>query len=125
MRTNDQNKEGQRRTFLKQFATGAAVLGSGILASPLATSAMSISSPAALSDADEWFNQIKGKHRMIFDVPQSNGMMPFAWPKIFLLTNAATGTPEKDCSAVVILRHQAIPYAMGNELWEKYKFGEM
>jgi intracellular sulfur oxidation DsrE/DsrF family protein len=25
----------------------------------------------------------------------------------------------------VILRHNAIPYALGNQLWEKYKFGEM
>ena len=32
---------------------------------------------------------------------------------------------DKDCSAVVVLRHSAIPYAMQDSLWEKYKFGEM
>jgi intracellular sulfur oxidation DsrE/DsrF family protein len=51
--------------------------------------------------------------------------MPFAWPKVFLLTNAATGTPEKDCGVVVILRHNAIPYALNNQMWAKYKLGEM
>ena len=40
------------------------------------------------------------------------------------MTNAATGTAEKDCSIVVVLRHTAIPYAMEDRLWSKYKFGE-
>ncbi|HTI60678.1 twin-arginine translocation signal domain-containing protein [Mucilaginibacter sp.] len=124
MKTNDQTGLNERRSFLKQFATGAAVLGTGILASPLAASAAELSN-SSNSDADEWFGKIKGKHRIVFDATQPNGIMPFAWPKIFLVTNRATGTPESDCSVVVVLRHNAIPYAMGNDLWAKYKFGEM
>ena len=73
---------------------------------------------------DEWFKQIKGKHRIVFDVPHPNEIFPFAWPRIFLATNAATGTAEKDCSIVVVLRHTAIPYAMEDRLWSKYNFGE-
>ncbi len=42
-----------------------------------------------------------------------------------MLTNEKTGTAEKDCSVVVVLRHDAIPYAMEDKLWEKYKFGEL
>lgn len=124
MKSNDQSGLNERRGFLKQFATGAAVLGTGILANPLAASAAELSHRSN-SDADEWFAKIKGKHRIVFDATQPNGIMPFAWPKIFLVTNGATGTPESDCSVVVILRHNAIPYAMGNDLWAKYKFGEM
>src|SRR6185503_7253146 len=62
---------------------------------------------------------------VVFDTTQPNGILPFAWPKIFQLTNAATGTPESDMGVVVILRHEAIPYAMESRLWEKYKCGEM
>lgn len=124
MKRKDQLQSNQRRTFLKQFATGAAVLGTGILSSPLQLSAEGVSSPT-MSDADEWFKQVKGKHKMVFDVTQPHETMPFAWPKVFLLTNEQTGTPEKDCGIVVVLRHNAIPYAMENRLWEKYKFGEM
>lgn len=124
MKKNNPPQLGQRRTFLKQFATGAALLGAGIISAPLQLSAEGISSPG-VSDADEWFKQLKGKHRMVFDVTQPHEIFPFAWPKIFLLTNQATGTPEKECGVVVVLRHNAIPYAMGNHLWEKYKFGEM
>ena len=61
---------------------------------------------------------------MVFDVIEPHGMFPFAWPKVFMLTNGATGTVEKDCGVVVILRHNAIPFAMNNSLRAKYKFGE-
>jgi intracellular sulfur oxidation DsrE/DsrF family protein len=36
-----------------------------------------------------------------------------------------TGTPEKDTNVVVVLRHNAIPYAMNNTLWTKYNLGEV
>ncbi len=52
-------------------------------------------------------------------------MFPFAWPRVFLLTNAATGTPETDCGVVVILRHEAIPFAFEDSIWAKYKFGDV
>jgi len=113
----------QRRTFLKQVATGAAVLGTGMIAAPFQSSATQTNPDT--SDADEWFKQVKGKHRIIFDVSAPNGSSPFAWPRVFLMTNAKTGTPEKECGIVVVLRHSAIPYAMNNGLWEKYKFGEL
>jgi intracellular sulfur oxidation DsrE/DsrF family protein len=124
MKTNYQSPSDQRRTFLKQVATGAAVLGTGILASPFSSVAETVPASGG-SEADEWFKQVKGTHKIVFDATGPNGMMPFAWPRVFTLTNAATGTPEKDCGVVVILRHNAIPYALNNQLWEKYKFGEM
>ncbi|MGN6179541.1 MAG: twin-arginine translocation signal domain-containing protein [Mucilaginibacter sp.] len=124
MKTNHQSQSDQRRTFLKQVATGAAVLGTGILASPFSLAAETVP-PSGGSEPDEWFKQVKGAHKIVFDATGPNGMMPFAWPRVFTLTNAATGTPEKDCGVVVVLRHNAIPYALNNQLWEKYKFGEM
>lgn len=124
MRKNDQSGSNERRNFLKQVATGAAVLGTGILAAPLAASAAMVPS-SGTSEADEWFNKVKGKHRIVFDVPAPHEIFPFAWPKVFMVTNGATGTAESDCGVVVILRHGAIPYAMGDDLWAKYKFGEM
>ena len=36
-----------------------------------------------------------------------------------------TGTPEKDSNVVVILRHNAIPFAMNSSLWTKYNFGQV
>jgi hypothetical protein len=78
-----------------------------------------------VNSAEAWFDKIKGKHRMVFDATRPHDILPFAWPRVFLLTNQKTGSEEKDCTAMVILRHDAIPYAMENSLWKKYNFGEV
>src|SRR6185312_7454653 len=102
MKTNDHLESNQRRNFLKQVATGAAVLGAGsILSTPFQASAEPMAS-GDVSEADAWFNKVKGKHKIVFDVIEPKGIFPFAWPKIFLVTNGATGTNEKDCGVVVI-----------------------
>lgn len=111
-----------RRGFIGTVAAGAAVIGLSGLVSPLGAQAENTPS---LSDAEAWFDKIKGKHRMVFDATQPHEILPFAWPRVFLLTNQKTGSEEKDCTAMVILRHAAIPYAMQDNLWKKYKFGEV
>lgn len=115
-----------RRAFLGTLATGAAAMSLAGLATPLqgfAREELPISPRD--EDPDAWFNQIKGKHRIVFDVVEPSGIFPFAWPRVFLLTNAATGTPEAESSVVVILRHEAIPYAMNNSAWTKYNLGKV
>jgi intracellular sulfur oxidation DsrE/DsrF family protein len=114
-----------RREFLGSIATGAAALGIGSFLSPLDLQASIPSVPNNYLDADAWFNTIKGKHRIVFDCTEPHEIFPFAWPRVYLMTNAATGTPEKDCSVVVVLRHAAIGYAMPDAMWSKYKLGEM
>lgn len=116
------SSDNSRRSFLGSIATGAAAIGMAALTVPLPAAANN-DSPLA-SDPDAWFNQLKGKHRILFDATRPNGMYPFAWPKVFLMTNEATGTPGKDCSVIVLLRHDAIPYALEDKLWEKYALGE-
>ncbi|MBA2249766.1 MAG: twin-arginine translocation signal domain-containing protein [Chitinophagaceae bacterium] len=119
-----QKKPSNRRDFLGKIAASAAAVGIASITSPFSVNA----SPEFFdhtNDADEWFSKIKGKHRIMYDVVRPNGMLPFAWSRIFLVTNTATGTPEKDNNVVVVLRHDGIPYAMQDNLWAKYKFGEM
>lgn len=114
-----------RRAFIGTLATGAATMSLAGLAAPLQSLAKEKHHFATDDDPDAWFNKIKGKHRIVFDVTQPNGMMPFAWSRVFLITNGMTGTAEKDNNVVVILRHEAIPFAMDSSLWTKYKFGEV
>jgi intracellular sulfur oxidation DsrE/DsrF family protein len=123
MQTKNENPSS-RRNFLGKLATGAAALGTASLVTPFQAAAADLSAND-FADSDEWFKQIQGKHRMVFDATQPHGVFPFAWPKVFMLTNAATGTPEKNCSVVVVLRHEAIAYAFQDNLWAKYKFGEV
>lgn len=125
MSTINLNQTTDRRDFLGTVAGGAAALGLGSLFAPFAAHAEKEFKQQA-EDADAWFAKVKGKHKIVFDVISSEkGVFPFAWPKVFLMTNAATGTPEKDNSVVVVLRHDAIPLAMQDNLWAKYKFKDM
>ena len=120
----------ERRGFLGMLATGAAALGLAALASPFKLNAQdpkvsSIKNSSGASPADVWFNKVKGSHRVVYDASEPHEVFPFAWPKVFLMTNAATGTPESDCGVVVVLRHNAIPYAFKDKMWEKYNFAEV
>lgn len=123
MQTNNANSES-RRDFLGKLATGAAALGAVSIA-PFQVQAAPAIGEHEFTDSEEWFNKIKGKHRIVFDATEPNDVFPFAWPRVFLITNAATGTPEKDCSVVSVLRHSAVGYALQSDIWEKYKLGEL
>ena len=128
----NKTENSPRRKFLGTIATGAAALGLSAFGIPAKANAGVFSSlenkKSDSGDPDEWFNKINGKHRMILDFADPkqghDSILPFAWPKVFLLTNAATGTPEKESTVVVVMRHNAIPYAFEDRLWAKYKLGE-
>ena len=124
MSTHEKNQTS-RRGFLGSVASGAAAMGIATL-SPLQQLHASPESTHTDPDdpAEMVFKNLKGKHRIVFDVVEPKFLFPFAWPRVFLLTNMATGTPEKDNNVVVVLRHAAIPYAMGDDLWTKYNFTE-
>lgn len=126
MRTNVKSGSTDRRQFLGALATGAATLGLTAVTPPL--QAIAAASPAMVpgnTSNDDIFSKITGKKRIVFDATQPHEMMPFAWPRVFLLTNEMTGTHQGECSVVVVLRHSAIGYAMEDRLWSKYSFGEL
>src|SRR5688572_9057858 len=93
----------ERRGFLGKLATGAAAIGLAALTSPFKLNAQDPKVSAikngtgGVHPADQWFNKVKGSHRIVYDATQPHEVFPFAWPKVFLMTNAATGTPENDC----------------------------
>jgi intracellular sulfur oxidation DsrE/DsrF family protein len=115
-----------RREFLSSLATGAVAMSMASIVAPLQTMAQAPQNSTHVNDPDPeaWFKKVKGRHRIVFDATEPREIFPFAWPRIFLVTNEMTGTMEKDATAVVILRHNAIPFAMEDRLWDKYKLGE-
>ena len=123
--TDNPNSTTDRRHFLGSIASGAAALGIATLTPAMNLHAGETNITANADDPDAWFKQIKGKHKMVFDATKPHEVFPFAWPKVYLLTNAATGTPEKESSAVVVLRHSAIAFAFEDRLWAKYNFAKM
>jgi intracellular sulfur oxidation DsrE/DsrF family protein len=114
-----------RRGFLGRIAMAAAALGLGsTIPVPLAAEPPRRPSSGADPALEAWFGKITGKHRQVFDATAANHGFGAIWPRVYLLTMGATYPNEQD-TAVVILRHEAIPLAMQDSLWAKYKFGEM
>src|ERR1700677_1461470 len=109
--THDITDKMPRRGFFGRFA-GAMVLAG------CATTPVRAESTAAPSDGPDWPGVLKGRHRQMVDAYDANAGFPLAFAYTFVAPNAGAAT------AVVVLRHGALPIALGNEIWQKYKIGE-
>ena len=117
LRTNDNS----RRKFLGTLAAtaGMSSIGSTVLAEELSGNATKL-----IHEADEWFKKIKGSHRVVYDGSTPHDGFAILWNWAFYLSNNQTGSEDSDITAMSVLRHSAIPFALKSELWEKYKLGE-
>ena len=114
----------QRRGFLGRVAAATAAALSTAAIVPAAQAA---DAPAAGNGTEfqRWLDTIPGKHRQLYDLPESNGGMGLMWSHVFLVTGTqAYGLPESEFGVVIALRHAAMPLALGDGMWAKYKFGE-
>ena len=116
-----------RRGFLGTLAASTAAGLSSLtpLSLEAATRTRRITDTAVDAAFEAWLNKITGKHKMLFDAPEVNSGMPVVWPRVWLNGNNENyGTKDTDNSAVIVLRHAAIPIAMQDATWAKYKLGE-
>jgi hypothetical protein len=109
-----------RRDFMGLAAAMAAV-GVGT-ALPVATAA---AAQGPSTEFTRWLDSIPGKHKVLLDMREPNGGMALAWAWVWLYTAPqAYGAPESDVGAALVLRHNAIPVALDDAAWRKYKLGE-
>ncbi|MBL6750497.1 MAG: hypothetical protein ISP90_08235 [Nevskia sp.] len=120
---NNPTLSQDRRDFLGGMAAATvAAVGLGALA-PAAGAAEAAA--AAGTDFVRWLDTISGKYKQLYDAPAANHGLPLVWSHVFLLTGApGYGVAESELGVVVVLRHSAIPLAMGDAVWAKYKLGE-
>lgn len=114
-----------RRDFLGKLAVTAGATA-GLTAIPNVLGATDFAADNEVAaDADKWFNKVKGSHRAVFDAPAPHDQFPFIWSWAFMQTNNQTGTPDRDMTSMVVMRHFAIPFAFHDDLWKKYPLAEM
>jgi hypothetical protein len=113
-----------RRAFLGQLAAGAAA-GAGVLALSNVASAMPNIGSADLSagnaaapDPEHWLDALKGKHKQLVDAYAPNDGWPLGFTHTFLATAG-----KDTAGAVIVLRHFAMPIALQDSVWAKYKIG--
>ena len=106
-----------RRGFLQRLAAGTAAF--------LAAPGSLVAAPALAPD-DPLFARIKGKHRQVFDLTKpGEGFGPVFALTWLETTKEALGIPDSDITAVIVMRHFAMPLALNDEVWAKYHVGEM
>ena len=114
--------KNSRRKFIGTLAMGATV---GITAFGATLKDSGLKLDTTPGDAESWFKKIKGNHRVVFDASEPNNAFSIIWTWGFYLTNNQTGAADSDITAMCVFRHNAIPFALEDKLWEKYKLGEM
>ncbi len=118
-----------RRAFLESVTLGAAALAASMTAAPM-VSAMAESAPARKTGSagpwsDAWLDGIKGTHKQFFDAVTTNDGFAMVFAAGFLnLNKEAYGLTDHDLTAVVGLRHFAMPMALTDAMWEKYGIGK-
>jgi hypothetical protein len=128
-----------RRQFLKQTGLSASALAMfptlGAAAPSDAFSADALRRLNASDRADSsvqskwdttWMQRVKGRHRAMFDVPLVELGYPILRSGIWVeQVQEAFGAAAADITAVVVVRHDAIPLIMDHAYWSTYSAGEV
>lgn len=120
----EKQSSNSRRGFLELLAMGATASTLSMLSNPLMAATSLKFDENIQQDADGWLKNIKGSRRVVYDGTTPHNGLPILWTFAFYETNNATGTPDDDMTAMTVLRHNAIPFAMEDALWYQYKLGE-
>jgi hypothetical protein len=116
----DVKQRFDRRDFMG-LAAAATAFGLGAALPAAATG--DFASPS--TDFTRWLDTINGRQKALLDVREPNGGMALAWAWVFLFTAPqAYGISESETGVVMVLRHNAIPVALADAVWKKYKLGE-
>jgi hypothetical protein len=117
--TLPQTEASARRRFLARLGFGSAALGALIGASsPIAAQAAAPRRHAA----DDWMDTLPTAHRMVFDAISPHGaddIRHYA-SNVFAANKSGYDLDSRDIGVIVILRHEATPYAYNDAMWAKY-----
>lgn len=112
-----------RRSFLGRLTAGALAVTGMSAAGRRRLDAETVNTEPI---EDEWLAGVTGTHRQFFDATSVNDGFSFAFAMVFMNTIGETyKAADKDISTIIGLRHSAIPLVFNNDIWAKYKLGEM
>jgi hypothetical protein len=126
-----------RREFIGQITASAIVLATGacaqstaagqsaVAATPAATPAPRATPQAPVHWDDSWFGRLTAKHKAVFDSPAIDDGLALSHMSGYItgMRDAVAAGPN-DVQTVIVIRHQGIPMAFNDVIWEKYKLGE-
>ena len=126
MSRHDAERTFARRSFLSKLGIGLTAGGAG-----LGTAVVSAQTPgngesgrwqSARHTADDWLDQIPGKHRLVLDTttPQGFGDALAFLNNYFTVNQNAYGLQDADLAVVLLARHLSTLFAFNDSIWAKY-----
>lgn len=74
---------------------------------------------------DDWMDELKGKHRTVFDLSAHKNGKPLTQAKNYLdAWRDAFKVPERDLNLVIGVHGDGFPIVVNDALWTRYKIGE-
>jgi hypothetical protein len=114
-----------RRDFLARFAGAAAVAAGGLGLTPSPLSAADLPPPVTDKWDVTWADRLTGRARGVFDSPEiSDGGGLFRSVMWMNQNKEIYGLKDEEMSAVLVIRHGAIPMVATDEYWARYKVGK-
>ena len=111
-----------RRSFLTRFGAAMSAGVAGVsLVRPQPAAAATNFDPARHSQ-DDWFDQIPGKHRLVFDTTSPEGFgSALLFARNYLDANKNEyGLEDSDSAIVIVARHRATAFGYNDATWAKY-----
>jgi intracellular sulfur oxidation DsrE/DsrF family protein len=115
----------ERRSFITRLNAGFASLAAmavGGVAMAQTKSTVAARWEPARHETDDWFDQLPGKHRLVFDTTAHDALsdaMLFA--NNFIRVNQADyGLKSSDLAVVIVARHRSTPFGYNDAMWAKY-----
>lgn len=110
-----------RRSFLSRISGVSALVGVS-RPLPVAVDQSTSAFTPARHPQDEWFDQVPGKHRVVFDTWEADRFRePVAFANnIYRVNKDAYGLTDADLAVVIVVRHGSGPYAFNEDIWKKY-----
>jgi intracellular sulfur oxidation DsrE/DsrF family protein len=123
---SEHNSPLARRFFLTKVGAGMTILGAAATAGTPEPAKAQTTEVARWQPErhtqDDWFDQIPGKHRLVFDTTETTGMssaLTYA-TNYYSANNSGYGLQNADLAVVIIARHFSTPYAYNESMWTKY-----
>lgn len=76
----------------------------------------------ARHEKDDWFDQLPGKHRLVFDTISYEGLAEaILFANNYIRVNRVDyGLQNNDLAVVIVVRHRSTPFGYNDAMWAKY-----
>jgi hypothetical protein len=120
----ESKRDVARRPFLMRLGLAVAALGASgaTMARGQSNTGANARFQPALHPQDDWFDKVRGRHRLVFDTttPAGAGAALAYAGNYFAANKSAYNLEPGDLALVIVLRHFSTPFAFNDAVWAKY-----